>query len=279
MVRANDVAQAVAAAAATFMIIQLLVSSQTETCLPCPTVPSKTAFTQELSVASMEALFEASDIAITKDIFLYLNWRYSSGSILFIGADLIDTTDRAFWKWLKSDKTFQKIFVEPIPEVFKQLEKKVAMAKMKSTVLANAAISEIACDGTSACHTMTGTAKTKDGDGGDSIDEKRAPNQRLRANIDDRAVDSGLQTLAFSALLEKYDVKAIRALQIGDASCVARVLRQLPLNHHTFRPEVIFYKDAQLSRPQQEMIRRKLHHYGYILKSCKQHVEAYRALD
>ena len=289
---------------ATVLLVYVLLQSRStmETCQPCPdelqpTSPMRPpSLMSKAKIASLEAVFAASNIQAAT-VVTSLKQRYSSGSILVIGANVGDTWNDPVWWWMKSDDTFDKILIEPIPRLFTKLEANVAAAGMKRTTLVNAAISSTVGERGMYCWKLNETGAVVNGLPAWLAQVCSFRKRRLTSNtydtgkfrfshhgvrrdrIDDYIVEYKVQTLTVPTLLQKYRVRNIRYVQIDTEGFDYRVVMQLPFHDPSFRPDAIMYEDVLLSKPHKDLLREMFHRHGYVLKAEDQNMVAYRALE
>ena len=283
------------------LLAQLLVPRQIQSCQTCqpeadgaPITRGTEASKSLVSIPFLEVLLGASNID-SSSLIASLNKRYSSGSILVIGANVGDTWNDPLWAMIRTDRTFHKVFVEPIPVLFKQLEKNVAAANMTNASLVNAAISDTTSERDMYCWKLTETGDALGGMPGWFSQLCSFHRERLTSNPYDtgrvkvpRALRKSenivkyiVPTLTVAALLQKYNTKVrdIRYVQIDTEGFDFHVLEQLPFDDPLFRPAAIVYEDVLLSEPQKHFLREKFHQCGYILKRDKQNIVGCRVLD
>ena len=241
-----------------------------------------------------EKMFASSNIDSKVGLKSIVDFR-TNGSILVVGANIGDTNNDPEWQLMKKNVAFKKYYVEPIPTLFKQLQQNIKRSRVANATLINAAISDKVGETDMFCWRLNETDGTSVVKGVPrwftqicSFNKSRLTSHphdtggvslSHLGNVDDHIVNMKVQTLNVPALFEKYNIQDIRYVQIDAEGFDYHIVKQLPFDNPSFRPDVIVYEDVLLTKEQNNFLQNTFRDYGYVIRIERKNAVGYRVME
>jgi FkbM family methyltransferase len=208
------------------------------------------------------------------------------GTVLIIGANVGNTGTDAVWSTIVKKNLIDKVFVEPVPPIFKKLQNNVQNHGLNLATCVNVAISQIPMNLTIYC-----AGANKDGslaagfplwilETCSTMKESlytyvSSSNRITEVMIDNTMLSYMVPSMTVEDLIKDYASKSpIRVITIDIEGLDDEVLLNLPLD--SIAPDVIIYEFIHLSQQQYEITLNFLHKHGYYTFWYYQNTVAYK---
>mmetsp|Transcript_11847 Transcript_11847/g.24895 ORF Transcript_11847/g.24895 Transcript_11847/m.24895 type:complete len:302 (+) Transcript_11847:1092-1997(+) len=241
-----------------------------------------------------------SDLKIDEDICRQsenvLIWWASAvyGSVIVIGANVGPVHNDPIFHSLTKAGTFgamQKVFIEPIPPLFEALKRNTD--HLENVVLVNAALTPMSTTAVLYCYALpiSGEPKkentvfpkwfsqicseskdrlTSNYDVGAMLAKRKIPASQLSRL---RIVNFTVPGFSYTEMVEKYDVRPARYIQIDVEGFDDIVLQSLPFGAEGFSPLVVVFEHMLLSAERYDAAVRLLRSHSYA--TCKRGQNTY----